>query len=295
MAPHEVGATSGAGSGEQRRDPRLDDPARRRHPPPSAAAAQHRRRGGAGVSRAATLAIYFLRRIAPVVSLSVVYLPAVLLVATYWGMALGPLTSLLSAASFNFFHIPPTGGFTIVDGRNWVALAAFMIVAVVSSTIAEGRGRALRRPRAGRARPIWRPRWPTSSCSARTPRGGPGQRRPSGGRGAGARLSGDRARRGGAGRGAPRCRCAASRERRWRPCWFPPTCPPTPSSACARRWSRQLRAGPEGNRLPGESSIQAGHSSSALSFGLTHKRFHIGRHGNVQNPRGGIGCRNHFV
>jgi two-component system, OmpR family, sensor histidine kinase KdpD len=85
----------------------------------------------------ATLAIYFLRRIAPVVSLSVVYLPAVLLVATYWGMTLGVLTSLLSAASFNFFHLPPTGGFTILDGRNWVALAAFMIVAVVASTIAE--------------------------------------------------------------------------------------------------------------------------------------------------------------
>jgi two-component system, OmpR family, sensor histidine kinase KdpD len=85
----------------------------------------------------ATLAIYFLRRIAPVVSLSVVYLPVVLLIATYWGMTLGLLTSLLSAASFNFFHIPPTGGFTILNGRNWVALAAFMIVAVVASTIAE--------------------------------------------------------------------------------------------------------------------------------------------------------------
>lgn len=85
----------------------------------------------------ATLAIFFLRKIAPVVSLSVVYLPAVLLVATFWGLALGLLTSLLSAAAFNFFHIPPTGKFTIVDGRNWVALAAFMIVAVVASTIAE--------------------------------------------------------------------------------------------------------------------------------------------------------------
>jgi two-component system, OmpR family, sensor histidine kinase KdpD len=85
----------------------------------------------------ATLAIYFLRKIAPVVSLSVVYLPAVLLVATYWGLALGLLTSLLSAAAFNWFHIPPTGEFTIVDGRNWVALAAFMIVALFASALAE--------------------------------------------------------------------------------------------------------------------------------------------------------------
>ena len=92
----------------------------------------------------ATVAIYFLRRVAPVVSLSVVYLPAVLLISTYWGFGLGLLTSLLSAAAFNFFHLPPTGGFTIVDGRNWVALAAFTIVALVASTIAElARSRAL--------------------------------------------------------------------------------------------------------------------------------------------------------
>ena len=85
----------------------------------------------------ATIAIYILRKVAPVVSLSVVYLPAVLLISTYWGLTLGLLTSLLSAAAFNFFHIPPTGDFTIVDSRNWVALAAFMIVAVVASTISE--------------------------------------------------------------------------------------------------------------------------------------------------------------
>ncbi len=107
-----------------------------------------RRRAGIAVAIAAvalaTLAIYFLRRIAPVVSLSVVYLPAVLLISTYWGLALGLLTSLLSAAAFNFFHIPPTGQFEIVDGRNWVALAAFTIVALVASTIAElARSRAL--------------------------------------------------------------------------------------------------------------------------------------------------------
>jgi two-component system sensor histidine kinase KdpD len=85
----------------------------------------------------ATTAIYFLRKVAPVVSLSVVYLPAVLLVSTFWGLTLGLLTALLSAAAFNWFHIPPTGGFTILDSRNWVALAAFMIVAVVASTISE--------------------------------------------------------------------------------------------------------------------------------------------------------------
>jgi two-component system, OmpR family, sensor histidine kinase KdpD len=93
---------------------------------------------------AATAAIYPLKHLAPTVSLSVVYLPAVLLVSAYWGLALGLLTSLLSAAAFNFFHLPPTGRFTIADSRNWVALGAFMIVAVAVSTVAElARSRAL--------------------------------------------------------------------------------------------------------------------------------------------------------
>jgi len=93
---------------------------------------------------AATAAIYPLKSLAPVVSLSVVYLPAVLLVSAYWGLALGVATSLLSAAAFNFFHLPPTGRFTIADSRNWVALGAFIVVAVVVSTVAElARSRAL--------------------------------------------------------------------------------------------------------------------------------------------------------
>jgi two-component system, OmpR family, sensor histidine kinase KdpD len=93
---------------------------------------------------AATGAIYGLKPIAPVVALSVVYLPAVLLVSAYWGLPLGLATSLLSAAAFNFFHLPPVGRFTISDSRNWVALAAFTIVAVVVSTMAElARSRAL--------------------------------------------------------------------------------------------------------------------------------------------------------
>ena len=92
----------------------------------------------------ATLAIYPLEQVARAESLGVVYLPAVLLISTYWGLALGLLTSLLSAAAFNFFHLPPVHRFTIADSRNWVALAAFTVVAVVASTIAElARARAM--------------------------------------------------------------------------------------------------------------------------------------------------------
>src|ERR1700760_3159621 len=63
----------------------------------------------------ATLAIVPLERIARVESLGVVYLPAVLLISTYWGLGLGLVTSLLSAAAFNF--LPPAAGRPIHDLR----------------------------------------------------------------------------------------------------------------------------------------------------------------------------------
>jgi two-component system sensor histidine kinase KdpD len=85
----------------------------------------------------ATAAIYPLKTVTPVVALSVVYLPAVLLVSAYWGLAMGLGTALASAAAFNFFHLPPIGHFTLADSRNWIALAAFTVSAGVVSTMAE--------------------------------------------------------------------------------------------------------------------------------------------------------------
>ena len=84
-----------------------------------------------------TLAIYPLKSIAPAVSLGVVYLLAVIVVSIFWGLRLGLFTALLSAVAFNFFHLPPTAQFTISDSRNWVALAAFFVVAAIASTLAE--------------------------------------------------------------------------------------------------------------------------------------------------------------
>lgn len=93
---------------------------------------------------ATTLLIYPLKRIAPAVSTGVVYLLAVLLVSTLWGLRLGLLTALLSALAFNFFHIPPTGRFAISHAGDWVALVVFLIVAVAASNLAQlARSRAL--------------------------------------------------------------------------------------------------------------------------------------------------------
>ena len=67
---------------------------------------------------------------------AVVYLLAVLLVAMYWGLAFGLLTSLASAGAFNFFHIPPTGRLVIADSAHWVALGVFFVAAAVASAVA---------------------------------------------------------------------------------------------------------------------------------------------------------------
>jgi two-component system sensor histidine kinase KdpD len=91
---------------------------------------------GAGVA-ATTALIFPLRNAAPAVSLGVVYLLVVLVVSTFWGLWVGLATSIASALAFNWFHIPPTGRFTISNTENWVALLVFLAAAAMTSTLAE--------------------------------------------------------------------------------------------------------------------------------------------------------------
>src|SRR3954453_14828808 len=92
----------------------------------------------AGVSVAAITSLIFpLRQVSAASSNGVLYLLAVLLVSTVWGLRLGVGTSIAGAAAFNFFHLPPTGRFTIADGRNWVALSTFLVAAIVASGVAD--------------------------------------------------------------------------------------------------------------------------------------------------------------
>lgn len=100
---------------------------------------------------AITLAIYPVRSVAPVVSAGVLYLLAVLVVSTGWGLALGVGTGVAGALAFNFFHIEPTGRFTIADGENWVALVVFLAAAVVVSSVADIARERTAEARRGRA------------------------------------------------------------------------------------------------------------------------------------------------
>jgi len=84
-----------------------------------------------------TLLIYPLSHLTRVSSLGVVYLLGVVVISTFWGLWMGIAMSVLSAAAFNFFHLPPVGHFTISDSRNWVALGTFVVAAVAVSSVSE--------------------------------------------------------------------------------------------------------------------------------------------------------------
>lgn len=43
--------------------------------------------------------------------------------------------SLIAMLTLNFFFLPPVGTFTIVDPQNWIALFAFLVVAVIASNL----------------------------------------------------------------------------------------------------------------------------------------------------------------
>jgi two-component system, OmpR family, sensor histidine kinase KdpD len=90
----------------------------------------------AGVA-AATVVVYPLKHIAPVVSLGVVYVLAVVVVSMFWGLAFGVGTAVLSVAAFSYFHLPPVGRFTLADSGNWIGLSAFVVVAAATGLVAD--------------------------------------------------------------------------------------------------------------------------------------------------------------
>ena len=88
------------------------------------------------VLAAATGIVYALRPVAPTLSLGVVYTPAVLIVAAYYGMAYGIGAAIASMLAFNFFFLAPVHTLTLADGRNWAALAVYVVSAVIASQLA---------------------------------------------------------------------------------------------------------------------------------------------------------------
>lgn len=61
----------------------------------------------------------------------------VLAVAALWGLAEAIVASLVAAACFNYFFLPPVGTWTIADPENWIALFSFLVVSIVASQLSE--------------------------------------------------------------------------------------------------------------------------------------------------------------
>src|SRR5438552_9910789 len=83
-----------------------------------------------------TAAVALLKPHVPVLSLGVLYVFAVLPVAVAWGLGFGVGVSIASMLAFNWFFLPPTHTFQLRDGANWLALAVYLVTAVVVSDLA---------------------------------------------------------------------------------------------------------------------------------------------------------------
>jgi K+-sensing histidine kinase KdpD len=85
---------------------------------------------------AVTGAVFGFDRVAPVLSLAVLYLLAVLPVAVFYGLAWAIAVSIASMLAFNFFFLPPLHTLVLTDSGNWVALAVFVFTSIVVSELA---------------------------------------------------------------------------------------------------------------------------------------------------------------
>ncbi len=80
----------------------------------------------------------FYRRVLPSVNATTValtFLLSILAVSTIWGMAVSVAMSIVATFAFDFFFLPPMRTITIADPQNWIALIAFLVVAVLASRL----------------------------------------------------------------------------------------------------------------------------------------------------------------
>jgi two-component system sensor histidine kinase KdpD len=79
----------------------------------------------------------FYRRVLPVnaTTIALTYLLAIVAVSTAWGLTVAVVMSIAAMLSFNYNFLPPIGKLTVADPQNWVALFAFLAVAVLVSQL----------------------------------------------------------------------------------------------------------------------------------------------------------------
>jgi two-component system sensor histidine kinase KdpD len=83
-----------------------------------------------------TLLVWALSSFAPTLSLGVLFVFAVLPVAVVWGIWWALAVAVASTLAFNFFFLPPVHTLALTESRNWFALAAYSVSAVVVGELA---------------------------------------------------------------------------------------------------------------------------------------------------------------
>lgn len=90
----------------------------------------------ASLIAAETLALYPLKRVAPVELLLVVYLLGVMVISVVWGLWPAIAAGAASVLTFDFFHTPPLYEITLLTPEDHTAVAAFLVVALLTSALA---------------------------------------------------------------------------------------------------------------------------------------------------------------
>ncbi|MEU3169664.1 DUF4118 domain-containing protein [Streptosporangium sp. NPDC006930] len=85
---------------------------------------------------AGVLLSLLLESMAPGISLGGVYLLGILLISLEWGLGLGLVSVVASAAAFDYFNLPPPGTLLLETRWLWAPLPIFIVVALTTSAIA---------------------------------------------------------------------------------------------------------------------------------------------------------------
>jgi two-component system, OmpR family, sensor histidine kinase KdpD len=83
---------------------------------------------------AVTTLLRLLRDVSPT-TVALTFLLIVLGTATLARLRTAIIVSIVAMLTLNFFFLPPVGTFTIADPQNWIALFAFLIVAMIASNL----------------------------------------------------------------------------------------------------------------------------------------------------------------
>ncbi len=90
--------------------------------------------GGLVVILAATALLRAIPDVSPT-TVALALLLIVLATATLSRLWVATVVSVVAMLVLNYFFLPPVGTFTIADPQNWIALFAFLIVAVIASNL----------------------------------------------------------------------------------------------------------------------------------------------------------------